>query len=432
MVQPRWTPEFLESMRQEMDPLADEVVRRLFEDGGLAQLGRLHGRLLDQDGVPVEGLPDYLTEYLHETADPGDPDPDALRLAEDVLSSHGIVAFTILACASLPECYVDRPGVPVLWETQKLNAHVDRRSFETSQFVIGVMSPGGLERAGAGVRAAQKVRLMHASIRHLMLEKSDRELADDQAPDIARAFLSHDWKHELGMPLNQEDLAYTLQTFGWVTVRSLRKFEAGLTPDHEEAIIHLWNATGRMMGIREDLMPADVAEAEQLFTAIKTRVADAPSAEGQSLSAAILNFAESHIPAPLHGSYGHVPRMLTRFLVGDETADMLAVPALTPDERLQAERIEKTIQRVERRESELLRSSAHHWDMAEWLFRHMAAGMMGMDRGGRRSSFQIPDHLATSWKISEAGHDEPTVGSELSGCLGQVLRLFRPVRPDGS
>lgn len=430
MAQARWTPEFLESMRQEMDPLADEVVRKLFEDGGLAQVGRLHGRLLDQDGVPVEGLPDYLTEYLLETADPGDPDPDALRLAEEVLTSHGIVAFTILACASLPECYVDRPGVPVLWETQKLNAHVDRRSIETSQFVIGVMSPGGLEREGAGVRAAQKVRLMHASIRHLMLEKSDRELADGQAPDIAQQFLSHDWKHELGMPLNQEDLAYTLQTFGWVTVRSLRKFDAGLTPDHEEAVIHLWNATGRVMGIREDLLPANVAEAEQLFTAIKTRVADAPSQEGQSLTAAILNFAESHIPGPLHSRYGHVPRMLMRFLVGDETADMLAVPALTPEEARAAERIEQTIRRVEHREEALLRSSVHHRDMADWLFQHMAGGMVRMARGGERSMFDIPDHLAESWELTQAGHDEKAATS-LSGCLGQLFGLFRPSRPGG-
>lgn len=395
----RWNREFLASKRNVMDPEADEVVRRLFEEGGHEALGKLHGRLVQEDGLPREELPGYLKDYLLDTADPGDPNPDALRLAEDVLSSHGMIAFTILACVSLPECYVDRLGVPVLWETQQLNTHVHRRTLETSQFVMGVMSPGGMEREGKGVQAAQKVRLMHASIRRLMRDTPDDEIASGQTADIADVFRAHRWKDELGMPLNQEDLAYTLQTFGWVTVRSLRKLGCGLTPDQEEAIIHLWNATGRVMGIEEDLLPENVADAEALFEAIKAHVAGT-SEEGRSLTAAVLKYAESQIPGPLR-HYRHVPRMLTRHLIDDETAKMLAVPALTPEEEETARRLTGTIRRFEHAEEEHYRDSHHHRTAAEWLFRTMVAHMMKLPRGWKRGLFEIPDHLATSWKLVE-------------------------------
>jgi len=393
----RWNPDFLADMRTKMDPEADEVVRRLFEDGGLQALGRLHGTLLRKDGLPRDDIPSYLAEYLQDTADPGDPNPDALRLAEEVLTSHGIIAFTILACVSLPECYVDRLGVPVLWATQKLNTHVHRRTLETSRFVMGVMSPGGLEREGKGVQAAQKVRLMHASIRHLILHTSDEELAAGQAPDIANVFLSHQWRDELGEPLNQEDLAYTLQTFGWVTVRSLRKLDCGLTPDQEEAVIHLWNATGRLMGIRHDLLPHDVGDAEALFEAIKTRV-KGTSEEGRSLTAAVLNYAESHIPAPLH-HYRHVPRMLTRYLVSEETAEMLGVRPLTPQEEKTARILTTKVRRIEEKEEGKFRKSDHHRTAAEWLFKAMVASLMKIPRGWERELFELPDHLATSWEV---------------------------------
>lgn len=107
-----WTDEFLVSMRPEMDPPADEVIRRLFDEGGLPRLRAFHNHILRNDGIPLDGLPDYVVEYLQATAEPPAwMDRDAIRMAEEVISSNGLIAFTVLAGASLPECYVDKPGI---------------------------------------------------------------------------------------------------------------------------------------------------------------------------------------------------------------------------------------------------------------------------------------------------------------------------------
>lgn len=394
-----WTDEFLASMRQEADPEADEVVRRLFEEGGLAALRQFHNRILRNDGIPMEGLPAYVVDYLEATAEPPPwMDRDALQTAEEVLTSNGLIAFTILAGASLPECYVDRPGVPALWLTQRINAHVYRRVVETSQFVIGVMSPGGLEREGKGIQAAQKVRLMHASVRHLILQTADEQLAQGATEDIAEVFRNHTWKEELGLPINQEDLAYTLQTFAWVGIRGMRDLECGLTPDQEEGIVQVWNATGHALGIREDLMPANVAEAEELFLRIKKRVA-APSEEGRSMQAALLNYQESLIPEFL-SEYRHVPRMIMRHLVGDDTATMLGVPPLMPVEEQEAHRVIALIDRLDHVEHEVFARLSPVRKGAEWLFRRMLETYAKLPREWERELFAIPEELTTTWQVA--------------------------------
>ncbi|MBK8044673.1 MAG: DUF2236 domain-containing protein [Haliscomenobacter sp.] len=88
---------------------------------------------------------------------------------------------------------------------------------ETAQFVIDVLSPGGLSPAGKGVRSAQKVRLIHASIRHFLKQRG--------------------WDTEdLGEPLNQEDKAGTLMAFSALLLDGFKMMQIGLTPGSRKPI----------------------------------------------------------------------------------------------------------------------------------------------------------------------------------------------------
>lgn len=393
----KWTEEFLESMRRETDPLADGVVAELFAQGGIGAVANLHQSLVAQDGVPQGGdVPKVLADYLEESARlPDWADPKITETGEKVLMSNGAIAFAILACASLPECYTDRRGIPVLWSTQQLNEHVHRRVWETAQFILDVLSPGGLRAGGKGILAAQKVRLMHATIRHLMLQAPEGEIDRLQTPGIAAVLLGHSWQEELGMPVNQEDLAFTQQTFAWVGVRSLRKLDAGLTAEQEEAVIHCWNVIGHIMGVRRDLQPRDVAEAELLFETIKARLAGV-SPESQSMTAALLDFVEGMIELE---HFKPLPAVLTRFLVGDETADLLAVPAPAPDESREARHWIEALEGFEHVTSDAFKLFSPTRKIAEWIFKTMLSKLFKMPRGWERKLFSLPQELASSWKI---------------------------------
>ena len=78
---------------------------------------------------------------------------------------------------------------------------------------------------------ALKVRLIHATIRYLILRGASRDAIDaPPVPPLAPAgsgiyhtLYAHGWDTSVnGLPCNQEELAYTLLTFSYVFVRGLR------------------------------------------------------------------------------------------------------------------------------------------------------------------------------------------------------------------
>ena len=82
----------------------------------------------------------------------------------------------------------------------------------------------------------------------------------------------HGWKLGAdGLPCNQEELGYTLLTFGYVFLRSLRRLGIGLAKDDEEAFLHCWNVAGHVLGITTELMPRTMDESEALFARMQAR-----------------------------------------------------------------------------------------------------------------------------------------------------------------
>ena len=263
----RLTPELLASLRQEMDPIADQAVAAFYVSGEVADVNRLLSALIAGTERPADQLPPALRTYLEQSsAMPTWMDPKKVAAGEAVFGEFGTSSCVILACASLPECYLMRNGIHVLAMTQRLTEHAQRRVLETAQMIMAVMFPGGLAPGGIGIRTAQKVRLMHAAMRFLILHSASRPAA---AASLADVMQQEKWSTDYGKPINQEDLLFTLMTFSHIGVRSLDRLGAELTTPQKDAYIHCWNVVGFIMGLREDLLPADHVEAEATFEAIK-------------------------------------------------------------------------------------------------------------------------------------------------------------------
>jgi hypothetical protein len=308
---------FLDSMRQAGDPDADAVAHDLCERGShriVAQLIR-EGRVWDETGAPSPLLPEPVRHYLLSSRTlPPWQDPAKIRRAEEFFLLYGLASSTLLACASLPECYVMKYGAEVLAFTKFLQVDPTRRIRETAQMVMDVMSTGGLTSQGGrirGVETTQKVRVMHAIIRH-MVEHAPGSQANPIDPELRAKF---------GKPINQEDMAYTLMTFSYVVIRGFATMGLRMTDDEKDAYVHCWNVVGYLMGIREELLPATFEDSRELFTTIQRRQHGASQA-GQNLTRALLGVLERPMPP----AFRRLPAVMTRDLVGDETADALGVP----------------------------------------------------------------------------------------------------------
>ena len=306
--------------------------------------------LAPQIGAPLE-------HYLQTGRSlPTWADRGKLDRAETVFMDYGVLSVTMLFCSSLPECYVVPDLAAVLHATGQLEKHTDYRIRATGAMIFPVMMQGGLtEPDGGGIAQILKVRLIHATIRNLILRAS---------PDAAMAALgvSQNGQHTLyaadagivpplpfiaalgnmhqtlfalgwktgaeGLPCNQEELAYTLLTFSYVFLRSMRKLGLALPPADEEAYLHTWNVTGHVLGIERELMPDTMIEAEALFARMQARgradrlsrptIFDPRPALGNALMQAM----EQVIPMAAIKPF---PVLLTRYLCGTATSKDLGL-----------------------------------------------------------------------------------------------------------
>jgi hypothetical protein len=393
MASGRFSDELMDRMRQRGDDLADPVVADVLASGRLSAVHDLMHTLVENDGVPPDGLPPNVADFLVRTAD---VDPGALPRIDEgerLFAEHGPEIVLVLLCSSLPAAYGCRRGVKVLHETAYLARRPTRRIVETAQMIIDVMSPGGLGPKGRGIRSAQKVRLMHAAVRHLLL-------SDPQRP----------WNTaDLGIPINQEDLAGTLLTFSTVVVDGLKKLDIDLTPDQEEAYLDAWRAVGRIMGVVPELLPASMAEGRELMAVIDRRQTE-PSPEGREMMAALVGDIEQNLP-PLFTNFAPA---LVRHFIPPALADGLGVPSHRLEDRIAATVAEHLIELSDK----MVEASTRGRAVFRSFSLHLFQWLMDADRGGKRTKFDLPTNLRAHWAKPPGGH-EP-------GVWHQVLHRLVP------
>jgi hypothetical protein len=372
----RWTDARLDDMRRVADPVGDEAVAKVIESGGVDAVNRLLKTLVRVDQLVPEELPGPIRDYLAATLPlPDWADEDKIRRGQQLFETYGVLISLCLFCASLPSSYAAKNGVQVLNLTRQLDSHPRRRIMETGQFLIDVLTVGGLGDDGTGRRVIQRVRLMHAAIRHIIEVRNRRE------PRI--------WDPAWGTPINQEDLAGTLMSFSYIPADPMRRLGVDVGAEDVDAYLHLWNVVGHLLGVRKDMLVLDAADAAALVAAIRRRQF-APSAAGQELTRHLLKLLDEMTPG--HRFDFTMPPLI-RHLIGDETADMLAIPG--PDLRWCA-RVGKWFY------VHLLRRFDYtlpHDELARLLGREVLETLFTLERGGERAPFAIPDRLADRWEI---------------------------------
>ena len=381
----RWTDALLDRMRELGDPVADAPVAAVLERGDVDAVNAIMHTLVRTDQPVPDQLPDDIRAYLAETLPlPEWADMRKIKRAQQLFETWGLQIAICLFCASLPSSYAAADGVKVPYLTARLDTDARRRVMETGQFLIDVLTVGGLDENGKGRRTIQRVRLMHAAVRHLIKARNE------QQPGL--------WDPNWGTPINQEDLAGTLLAFSYVVADPMRRLGVRVPAKDADAYLHLWNVIGHLLGVRDELLVRGISDAAALVDAIRRRQFRA-SPEGQDMTDALLNLLDEM--TPFHRFDDTIPPLI-RHLIGDETSDLLLVPKSDlVDDLGRLQRIAKwffvhVFGRSERDSpryqlvSRMVRPFGH--DLLHGLFR--------LERGGERAPFDIPKHLARSWELS--------------------------------
>jgi hypothetical protein len=374
-----WTDDFMDPMRQVGDPLADAVVGNLFCNNSIDSVNALMRNLVSNEYPEPATFPPIVADYMKQLDQlPDWADAAKIEIAQQVFWKYGPRLILILHCYALPFCYVGRNGVQVLALTGRLSGNSTRRILETAQLLVDVMSPGGLTGPeGRARRTIQKVRLMHAAVRHLMT----------QYPG---------WKNEFGLPVNQEDLTGTLMAFSWISLDGLRRIGVALTAEEWDAYLHCWQIVGHQLGIRDDMIPVDNASAEALCGAIARRQFGA-CPEGKLMTKALIESVQYQLPGNL---FDDAPGLLMRYFLGDEHAGMLGVEKTA----LEQSGLRKVLTLPLHVGGEVLTDLVHDSpliaDLAEKMGKVLINSIVLVERAGDRPTFTIPKELQQQWGVN--------------------------------
>jgi hypothetical protein len=298
------TREAMAALRLRGDELADATVEALFATGEIGHFNTLM-RWFERSGDPLpEGLPQAAHDYLAATSTPPDwVDWDRMETARMFFIDNNVHISTALSFASMPACYLLPHVARLLAATHALDYPANRMA-ATGQFTVYLMRPDAFEAGGAFVPAAQKVRLLHASIRHHLR----REGAWDEAA----------W----GVPICKEDMIGGQMMFSIQVLDALHRLGVHVTDAGADAYLYAWQVVGTMLGIDRQTAPADLAEARDFSDLYMTGFMG-PSDEGAELTRQLIELYEDVVPGTL---LDPVVPALIRYLVGDTAADWLRVP----------------------------------------------------------------------------------------------------------
>lgn len=361
----------LDKFRQQGDPLADEVIEAFANqyDSSIQELAEKLEHMLRMPheaeiiAVILEYFPDDLNirlaleKYFSQAILlPEWVDENKLTLGSHVFQDHMFSCVMALACASLPTTYVCQPEVKVLGFTRRLIDDAPTRLVETAQMVVDVMGDGGLSikgsnLAGKGVQSILKIRLIHASVRYLMLHKekiiAHHHHHNNVEPDnflLAYVFDSIQdqckWVGDIkpdawnvnvdGTPINNEALAIILLTFSYTVLRSLKRIGVRLNKTHREAYFHCWNVVGYVLGVDEKFLSefTSYEKSEVIYNQILLRRRGS-SKDSELLQEALLNvFVENATRLIPFGRLLHVrilARLITSILISKESYKALGL-----------------------------------------------------------------------------------------------------------
>lgn len=288
-----------------------------------------------------------------------------------------------LFLSSLPLAYASHDGAQVLALTARLETDAKRRVLESAQFLLDVTAPAALEPGATGYESARRVRLMHAGVRHMILSPNGKIT---QTEDNS---VSPRWDPRWGNPINQQHLLGAMLSFSSSLLHVLDSLGMDYDAQGAEDYCHLWNVVGGLLGITPDVLPLDRAQMDELEKMIRAEN-EKESEAGQLLTSALIELVDSFNPT---GLFRGVPPALIRTFIGEETADILAVP------KTGASRVLVSLFALEERWSSRLRTKSRlARGVSRWLSVRILRGFVDVTRHGPRPAFNIPDHLAPSFE----------------------------------
>ncbi|WP_103352206.1 oxygenase MpaB family protein [Amycolatopsis sp. CA-128772] len=254
------------------------------------------------DALPP-GLPADLAAYLGRVNRlPSWADAAKLRRAADFNRRKDTYLFLLYGLGSgIMSTVIPREARSVYWSAG--GADMQDRAAKTFTFGYDLSDLNAFEPTGQFVVTANKTRLVHAAVRHLLPQSPHwRAVADEQ------------------VPISNGDILVTFHSLGTFVHRKLREWHVPMSAADEDAFLHQWQVAIHLLGVRDEFIPKTWAEADAQSAQVLTPLL-APTDEGKELAADLLGLTAQ---IDLGVTRGFLDEFV-RYVLSDEVGDWLGL-----------------------------------------------------------------------------------------------------------
>jgi len=231
-------------------------------------------------------------------------DVDRATRGGTVMLEHATLSSLALLLYSLPYGYAAPRLAKVLNLTQNLEKRTYLRTLGVLQMLVNISLPDAFAAGGAALPTAQKLRLLHAGVRHVVR----KEMCGFQ--------------EEFGTPLSQYDLVFTLMTFSVIVIDGVERLGVKWTQQQAEDYFYLWQMYGHIAGIEPEFMPRTLDEGREFCRIYEREFAQAQDNEpGVKLTKADLSMLRDLMPKWLKWlGFRPAPKIYLIRMMGKEAA----------------------------------------------------------------------------------------------------------------
>lgn len=285
------------------DDEVDRLLAGLIDSGQVPAVNTALRSWADNGDALPGGLPANLATYLQQANGlPSWADRAKLRRAADFNRRKDTYLFMLYGLGSgIMSTVIPREARSVYWSAG--GANMKDRAAKTFTFGYDLSDLNAFEPSGQFVVTANKTRLVHAAVRHLLPQSAHWRAGADQQ-----------------IPISNGDILITFHSLGTFVHRKLLEWHVPMPAADEEAFLHQWQVALHLLGVRDEFIPKTWAAADAQSAQVLTPLL-APTTEGKELAEELLGLTAAIDLGVTRGFLNE----FVRYVLSDEIGDWLGL-----------------------------------------------------------------------------------------------------------
>ncbi|MFJ2952138.1 MULTISPECIES: oxygenase MpaB family protein [unclassified Streptomyces] len=285
------------------DDAADPLMASMIDGGHVPAINTAWASWVDNNDPLPSGLPTEFTAYLRQVNRmPSWADPAKLARAADFNRRKDTYLFMLYGLGSgIMSTVIPREAKSVYWSAG--GADMQDRAAKTFTFGYDLSQRGAFEPTGQFVVTANKTRVVHAAVRHLLPQSPHWKAVADET-----------------IPISAADILVTFHSLGTFVHRKLLDWRIPYPAADQEAFLHSWQVAVHLLGVPYEYIPRTWAEAEAQSARVLTPILT-PSTEGIALAEELLGLTAQIDLGVTRGFLNE----FVRYVLSDEVGDWLGL-----------------------------------------------------------------------------------------------------------